>query len=162
MTIVALDGTVVLSAIHADRHRRRVRGQRPGWAVVRDSRVAQDVERANFLVYAKAMCKIAATSRLPTRRGARTADPRSLRSGRDRRMPAPKEQPPRNLSGKRTTAQQNLERVRESRGDRLWAVRAADGITLSGNATDGALENVHHAFSELTHVANNDEFQAHC
>src|SRR5689334_10683224 len=74
------------------------------------------------------------------------ADSNSLRSGRDRLMPAPKEQPPRNLSGKRTTAQQNLESVHESNGASPLATRSADGITLSGNVTDGALEIVHHGF----------------
>jgi hypothetical protein len=83
-----------------------------------------------------------------------------LRSGRDRPRPAPKEQPPRNLSGKRTTAQQNLESVRWTKRASRLRQRAADGITLSGNVTDGALEIVTTAFG-ATHVANDHQFHAY-
>jgi len=48
-------------------------------------------------------------------------------------FPAPKEQPPRKLSGKRTTGDNTLKN-----GDVLLAPTPADGITLSGTQTEGA------------------------
>jgi hypothetical protein len=99
-----------------------------------------------------------AVNSISTYRGKRvTNEPRSYRDSRRKaeeitvliliaagetgRMPAPKEQPPRKLSGKRTAqSHKTLERDADS-GKRRDA--SADGITFSGKKTEGAPDDQH-------------------
>jgi hypothetical protein len=60
---------------------------------------------------------------------------RRVSDGRDRQLPAPKEQPPRKLSGKRTV---QLVEIWKETSCSASEPASAEGIALSGEQTDGA------------------------